>query len=231
MALKRKASFTTITSPRPHSSSIYLNRDQTSPTPMPFLGTATITVDEPPRHLHSRTRKRFRNDRPDEQTIYDKTLQWLFSAQRQPQSTAEPTLGTSTAEALKQQQQQQPPPLDPNQHTLQRFFQPVRTSRNDTQSNIHSHGFKNGMSPATSHMPNNRVPIPSHAPAEGSGGNMSMDMDMDMGMGMDTDLGACAGVRGFVPVHVSMDGEPGQVHVQRQQHEQERRWVGGIGWM
>ncbi|EER40071.1 conserved hypothetical protein [Histoplasma capsulatum H143] len=70
MALKRKASFTTITSPRPHSSSIYLNRDQTSPTPMPFLGTATITVDEPPRHLHSRTRKRFRNDRPDEQTIY-----------------------------------------------------------------------------------------------------------------------------------------------------------------
>lgn len=83
-------------------------------------------------------------------------------------------------------------------------------------------------------MPNNGVPIPSHTPAEGPGGNMSMDMDMDMDMGMDTDLGACAGVRGFVPVHMPTDREPGQVHVQQQQQqqrEQERRWVGGIGWM
>ncbi|OJD21204.1 hypothetical protein ACJ73_07458 [Blastomyces percursus] len=257
MGLKRKASFTTITSPRSHSSPTYHNHNhnhnQTSPIPMPFLGTATITVDEPPRHLHSRTRKRFRNDRPDDQSIYDKTLQWLFSAQQKPnisQNTPESRLGASTADDVPDEQQQSPPPLDPNQQTLQRFFQPLRGSRN-AQNQGCSHGFKAVVLPAatqTQHLSNNGVSI-SHPtqPAEGMGMNYTgMDVDMDM----DMDVG-CAGMEGFVPVHVSIALEQGQgqVHAhhyhhhhhhhhhhqqQQQQREQlpeDRRWVGGIGWM
>ncbi|KLJ12850.1 hypothetical protein EMPG_12150 [Blastomyces silverae] len=256
MGLKRKASFTTITSPRSHSSSTYHN--QTSPIPMPFLGTATITVDEPPRHLHSRTRKRFRNDRPDDQSIYDKTLQWLFSAQRKPnvpQNNLESTLVASMADDVLNEQQPSsspPPPLDPSQQTLQRFFQPVRGSRN-AQSHIHNqnhdynHGFKTAVQvPAatqTQHLSNDGVSMSNPTqPAEGMGmNNTGMDVDMDMDMD-----GGCAGMEGFVPVRVSMALEQGQgqgqgqVHAhhhhhhqqqQEQLHEQDRRWVGGIGWM
>lgn len=57
MSLKRKASFPSAVSmgmgtyPDPH---VYIN--------------------DVPRHLNSRTRKRFRDDRPDEQTIYGKQV-------------------------------------------------------------------------------------------------------------------------------------------------------------
>lgn len=51
MSLKRKASFPTIAAVTP------------------FCPEAVV-VDDTPRHLNSRTRKRFRNDRPDDQTVY-----------------------------------------------------------------------------------------------------------------------------------------------------------------
>lgn len=54
MSLKRKASLSAINSPA-------------SPTPLPGY---TFAMDDSPKHLHSRTRKRFRNDRPDEKVIY-----------------------------------------------------------------------------------------------------------------------------------------------------------------
>ncbi|EEQ92267.1 hypothetical protein RJZ56_005778 [Blastomyces dermatitidis] len=250
MGLKRKASFTSITSPRSHSSPTYHNHNhnnnQTSPIQMPFLGTATVTVDEPPRHLHSRTRKRFRNDRPDDQSIYDKTLQWLFSAQRKPnvsQNNLESTLAASTADDPPNEQQPSPPPLDPNQQTLQRFFQPVRSSRN-AQNQDYNHGFKAVVLPAatpTQHLANNGVSISNPTqPVEGMGmNNTGLDVNMDMDMD-----GGCGGMEGFVPVHVLMALEQGQgqvhahhrhhYHQQQQQqqlHEQDRRWVGGIGWM
>jgi hypothetical protein len=64
MSLKRKASFTTITSPCPNSSR------HSSVSQSQFLAGHLVTIEETPRHLHSRTRKRFRPDRRDEQTIY-----------------------------------------------------------------------------------------------------------------------------------------------------------------
>ncbi|KKZ61076.1 hypothetical protein EMCG_04320 [[Emmonsia] crescens] len=246
MALKRKASFTTITSPGSYSS--YHN--QTSPIPIPFLGTTKITVDEPPRHLHSRTRKRFRNDRPDEQSIYDKTLQWLFSAQRKPQSQSQNNLamfcsestpvasaeGEENAAAAAAEQ----PSLDPNQQTLQRFFQPVRASRNHTQSHhMHNPGFKKAMMhPAAQPLLNNGISISHSVSAEGTGVNMGMgmgmgmDIDIDIDIDIDMDVGVgCAGMAGFVPVHMSMALSQGQGQGQGQEYEQDKRWVGGIGWM
>lgn len=53
MGVKRKASFTTIASPG-----------------TPCCSETIVTIDETPKHLHSRTRKRFRDDRPDDETVY-----------------------------------------------------------------------------------------------------------------------------------------------------------------
>ncbi|PGH28321.1 hypothetical protein GX50_03648 [[Emmonsia] crescens] len=245
MALKRKASFTTITSPGSYST--YHNHNQTSPIPIPFLGTTTITVDEPPRHLHSRTRKRFRNDRPDEQSIYDKTLQWLFSAQRKPQSQSQSQsqnnlamfCSESTPVASAEGEENaaaavEQPSLDSNQQTLQRFFQPVRASRNHTQSHhMHNPGFKKAMMhPAAQPLLNNGISISHSVSAEGTGVNMGMGMDMGMDIDIDIDMDVgvgCAGIAGFVPVHMSMALSQGQK--QGQEYEQDKRWVGGIGWM
>lgn len=56
MALKRKASFSAIASP---------NALVTAPGEL-------MMIDETPKHLNSRTRKRFRNDRPDDEVVYGK---------------------------------------------------------------------------------------------------------------------------------------------------------------
>ncbi|KAJ5294386.1 hypothetical protein N7508_009207 [Penicillium antarcticum] len=99
-------------------------------------------------HLHSRTRKRFRDDRPSDQVIYrtcfflapishetpldrivlqrclqttENTLRWIFSAQKQqvPASTVE--MDTMESEAALEA----PVEVDPRQQTLHRFFQPT----------------------------------------------------------------------------------------------------------
>ncbi|PGH11846.1 hypothetical protein AJ79_04643 [Helicocarpus griseus UAMH5409] len=210
MSLKRKASFTTITSP-----SNYLTYHHPT-SPIPFMGTASITVDEPPRHLHSRTRKRFRNDRPDDQTIYDKTLQWLFSAQKKPQQSHNHMApAEEDADVL-----EEPSPFasssaspDPNQQTLQKFFQPMRTFPNQQAGNT------------STQLPSNDVPVTQAqwTPAARlnstqaqlhsvSSSTASEGMDVDMEMHMDVD---CAVVESDMSL----------------EQVQEKRWVGGIGWM
>ncbi|OJD16984.1 hypothetical protein AJ78_02873 [Emergomyces pasteurianus Ep9510] len=237
MALKRKASFTTITSPSSHNYYNLSSSPCASPIPISFLGTATITVDEPPRHLHSRTRKRFRNDRPDEQSIYDKTLQWLFSAQRK-QSSAQPENGNNKNNKNNNNSLEiispsapaeipQQPSIDPNQQTLQRFFQPVRASHTSSHVQSQSHTqcqeVKKAMHPATQPLASNGISIHHSTSASADGTGMDMGMDIDMDVDMDVD---CAGIEGFVPVAVSM-GPP----MQGRAYEQGKRWVGGIGWM
>ena len=54
MSLKRKASF--------------------PPNVAPVIAGPSVSMDDAPQHLHCRTRKRFRNDRPDDDTIYGKSL-------------------------------------------------------------------------------------------------------------------------------------------------------------
>src|SRR5437763_359828 len=106
MRLKRKASFSL--SPSSSASTSSPRRDQSSPfQPLklpdnhPFPGTngwpltepcppsATAFPDGLPSYFNSRTRKRFRDGRPDEETIHQNTLSRLFSAQRERQNILE----------------------------------------------------------------------------------------------------------------------------------------------
>jgi hypothetical protein len=103
MGLKRKASFSL--SPSSSASAISPSRDQSSPfQPLklqdnhPYSLTngwsfaeacsssATTFSDGVPSYFNSRTRKRFRDSRPDEETIHQNTLSKLFAAQRQHQN-------------------------------------------------------------------------------------------------------------------------------------------------
>jgi hypothetical protein len=106
MGLKRKASFSL--SPSSSTSAISPSRDQPSPfQPLrppdnhpysvmngwsyaePFSSPAATLSDGAPSYFNSRTRKRFRDSRPDEGTIHQNTLSKLFSAQRQHHNTLE----------------------------------------------------------------------------------------------------------------------------------------------
>ncbi|KAK2742514.1 hypothetical protein FQN55_007800 [Onygenales sp. PD_40] len=197
MSLKRKASFSTITSPNSYST--YNN-----PTaPIPFLAGATITIDEPPRHLHSRTRKRFRNDRPDDQTIFNKTLHWLFSAQKKHQHNTLPTSPDDSAASEEPSPFQSSTP-DPNQQTLRKFFQPVQPSPKQQFANQSTTQLASNMSIAQpqSGWAGSNAHSQSGSSSLVSGG-MDVDMDMDMG---------CAGDSSMQVMY-------------------EKRWVGGIGWI
>ncbi|KAJ5992321.1 hypothetical protein N7451_008045 [Penicillium sp. IBT 35674x] len=103
MSLKRKASFSAAPS-----------------SPFAPMSCEVDMVDSS-KHLHSRTRKRFRDGRPDDEVVYAKTLRWIFSAQKQ--STAAP-MDTSEETVEEDHSSQSSETVDPRQHTLLRFFQP-----------------------------------------------------------------------------------------------------------
>ncbi|KAL2857114.1 hypothetical protein BJY01DRAFT_158551 [Aspergillus pseudoustus] len=106
MSLKRKASFPTIGSPQPSQT-----------------GMDQRFMDDSPKHLHCRTRKRVRNDRPDEQTVYENTLRWLYTAQRRMQQTPVPS-----ADHDENMEPEAPTTVDSRQQSLLRFFRPVQPS-------------------------------------------------------------------------------------------------------
>ncbi|MCJ1365023.1 hypothetical protein MMC16_004142 [Acarospora aff. strigata] len=103
MALKRKRSTATI-SPLSSSISASASERESSQSPTPLTraigfsssGENDINIAEnaipqqidhwadiTPRHLHSRTRKRFRDSRPEESVLYKNTFEKLFAAQQQ----------------------------------------------------------------------------------------------------------------------------------------------------
>lgn len=106
MGHKRKASLSL--SPSSSTSAISPSRNQSSPfQPLklpdnhpysvtngwsytePWSLPATTLSEAGPSYLNSRTRKRFRDGRPDEEIIHQNTLSKLFSAQRQHQNASE----------------------------------------------------------------------------------------------------------------------------------------------
>ncbi|PLN75792.1 hypothetical protein BDW42DRAFT_180141 [Aspergillus taichungensis] len=107
MSLKRKASFSTPTSPSTPS----------------VIGGRSMMLDDSPQHLNSRTRKRFRDDRPEDKIVYENTLRWLFTAQQRP----EPSPAAETEE-MDIESLPAPETVDPRQQTLLKFFQPAKTS-------------------------------------------------------------------------------------------------------
>ncbi|KAL2803152.1 hypothetical protein BJX63DRAFT_81218 [Aspergillus granulosus] len=103
MSLKRKASFPTIASTQ--------------------TGIERQLMDDSPKHLHCRTRKRVRNDRPDEQTVYENTLRLLYTAQQRVQQ-----MPTPSADQDENMEPEPPTAVDSRQQTLFRFFRPVQPS-------------------------------------------------------------------------------------------------------
>ncbi|KAI9810042.1 MAG: hypothetical protein M1827_006740 [Pycnora praestabilis] len=129
MAHKRKRSSSlSFASPQSNSSNASTSAidercSSSSPTPLPqpfFTQAADAflnkTWDDRSRHLSSRTRKRFRDNRPSEEIVYENTLQKLFFARpsaspipshpHSPQSLAAPSLS------------QKPPPPQSSLHAF-----------------------------------------------------------------------------------------------------------------
>ncbi|CAG8003507.1 unnamed protein product [Penicillium nalgiovense] len=177
MSLKRKASFTAL---------------PTSPS-VPAPSEWGMMIDGST-HLHSRTRKRFRDDRPSDQVIYQNTLRWIFSAQKQHESTQATDMDTMDSEPTLET----PEAIDPRQQTLHRFFQQkppqsssFRPSRqalapraNETalvQEDVLRLQAFNQMSSGDSSSESNSP----ESNQMGAGVDMDMDMDMDSGSGSD----------------------------------------------
>ncbi|KAJ5234857.1 uncharacterized protein N7469_004025 [Penicillium citrinum] len=101
MSLKRKASFSAMPS-------------------SPFApASSDWDMTDSSKHLHSRTRKRFRDGRPNDEAVYAKTLRWIFSAQKQqneaPIDSCDEDMDSEPTSAET---------VDPRQQSLLRFFQP-----------------------------------------------------------------------------------------------------------
>ncbi|EGD98673.1 hypothetical protein TESG_06153 [Trichophyton tonsurans CBS 112818] len=197
--MKRKASLSTILSPR-SSTSFY---DRTvSPIPC-SIGDAMV-IDDTPQHLHSRTRKRFRNDRPDEQAVYDNTLRWLFSAQRQAENHGlypEPiTSIDDSLEGLEEDPSFQEdstttslPKPDPLQKTLHHFFRPAsapaRVSLAEANGNNATPNNSTDTNPslsASTHVMSSQVPSSSST----SVGDASLSLSTTSGAGPGNGTGA-----------------------------------------
>ncbi|KAK1145328.1 hypothetical protein N8T08_004203 [Aspergillus melleus] len=188
MSLKRKASFPTIASPMAESFTL-----------------EHLSMDASPKHLSSRTRKRFRNDRPEEKVVYENTLRWLFTAQQQQGPTASPEadenmdLVTLPSSEI----------VDPRQQTLHKFFQPSQMSSIQLRAN-HLHRRPHANSPSNDILPQRpdfdmvstvtSISRDTSSPSS-HGASTGMDMDMDMDPGHD---------------------DPGQ---------DIRKWMSGHGWM
>ncbi|KAM5442875.1 hypothetical protein MferCBS31731_002261 [Microsporum ferrugineum] len=194
--MKRKASFSTILSPR-SSTSFY---DRTV-SPIPCSLSDAMAIDETPQHLHSRTRKRFKNDRPDEQAVYDNTLRWLFSAQKQAENNDFYTETTTPSgdgldnveedTSLEDDTMTALPKPDPSQRTLHHFFRPASAPARVSSSGSDTTRLNTDTNSSLS-MPANMVSqTPSFAstwsgnaslspnPGPGTGTGESEDVDMD----------------------------------------------------
>ncbi|KAH6900497.1 hypothetical protein B0T10DRAFT_555034 [Thelonectria olida] len=112
MVLKRKRSVTEMSSASssPSSGSSFNSPHSVSGIINPFA-----TIDLSPIHIHSRTLKRFRNSRPSEQEVHQRTLNMLYSAQHQQH------MEVMTAPE-QHQPAQQPIRPDTNQQSLHRFW-------------------------------------------------------------------------------------------------------------
>lgn len=139
--LKRKASFSAMAPP--------------NMTPVVADPSVAMDVDDTP-HLNSRTRKRFRDDRPDEKTVYgelrdlqcignqwqiltreENTLRLLYTAQQRQASTPSMEINddnsnneneNENSDSAEQESRPSPETIDPRQQTLLKFFKPTKSS-------------------------------------------------------------------------------------------------------
>ncbi|KAL4936415.1 hypothetical protein BDV06DRAFT_205107 [Aspergillus oleicola] len=184
MSLKRKASFPSIASPQ---------------SPQSAIDRSLQFMDDCPRHLHSRTRKRVRNDRPDDQAVYDKTLRWLFTAQQRVQQIPTPPAEPESDRDENEDMNPEPTPVvDHRQQSLLQFFHPAATqpSRQTCSStpmsqfeNIqggndssHGHGHSVGIVPPATPSNGMTMAVAITPAPELADRDMDGDEDMDMGL-------------------------------------------------
>ncbi|EEA22868.1 hypothetical protein TMatcc_001724 [Talaromyces marneffei ATCC 18224] len=152
-------------------------------------------------HLNSRTRKRFRDNRPDQQTVYANTLRLLYQAQKEPISAAPSDEHSPSVELPSEREA-----LDPRQQTLLEFFRPTPASSSLTKvgtlyNNNESKVSKLDAEPVQS----NPIEFEYDQSCSVSGSSTPYSTGMDVDMNMDVDPNT-----NYTP---------------------EKRWTGGISWM
>ncbi|EED15188.1 conserved hypothetical protein [Talaromyces stipitatus ATCC 10500] len=145
----------------------------------------SFTTDVP-HHLNSRTRKRVRDNRPDQQTVYANTLRILYQAQK------EPTLSYPSDEpSPSSQPPSEPEALDPRQQTLLKFFRPAPAPSSSMQADT-GHQINNSKASKVDSRPVHSVPRNvdydltswnSGSSTPSSTRNMDMDMDSESSSG------------------------------------------------
>ncbi|OAX79872.1 hypothetical protein ACJ72_05804 [Emergomyces africanus] len=227
MALKRKASFTTITSP---------SATATTTTPLPPALPQFQCLSWAQRQSPSTNPPGTSTAVPGNASAMTGLMSKAFTRKQSSAAQSGHTNNLDNIISPPAAEIPQQSSIDPNQQTLQRFFQPVRAS---SHCPIQSHcSSKKVMHPPTQPLAGNGVSI-SHSSSGGSGSSTSASaegtgvhttgtryIDMDIDMDVDMDVGCYAGIEGFVPVAVSMASTQGQW-----EYEEGKRWVGGIGWM
>ncbi|KAE8351616.1 hypothetical protein BDV28DRAFT_136716 [Aspergillus coremiiformis] len=188
MSLKRKASFSGII----------------SPIVAPVFTGRSLMVDDSPKHLNSRTRKRYRNDRPDDRIVYENTLRLLFTAQQQqgPIPPAKEDVGEDMeSDSLPSEI------VDPRQQTLHKFFEPSRLP--SFQSGPNDMKQQSDSFPQSNHNFSKRhaldtisnVPLIGNGPASPSSQETATNMEVQMVSGSDKSV------------------------------QTSERWNGGLGWL
>ncbi|KAI0178936.1 hypothetical protein GGR52DRAFT_534166 [Hypoxylon sp. FL1284] len=221
MVLKRKrseselsfsSSSTFCSPPRPDQFAVMMDMDGTSVSPLRLY-----SRNATPAHLPSRTMKRFRDSRPSDEEVHQRTLNMLYSAQKQQQHHSH-HLG-----------------LGLDQHQSQPLG--AQSQSQASQASLHSFWKIPAKSAAALATTAVSVPVPSPldhpancedcglALSEGRGGDDdSMDVD---GFGADAETG-CTTCGKHVCSHCSIThlGEQRQCLI----CAGKKVWVGGLGW-
>ncbi|KAM3515410.1 hypothetical protein MY11210_000972 [Beauveria gryllotalpidicola] len=122
MTLKRKRSSSELASSPLSFTSTFSSPPSNGPSMIDFTPRMGLIN---PFHLHSRTLKRFRDNRPSQEEIHQHTLELLYTAQQQQQHQDPPSPcpdAEAPPELLEQPHQRQ----DHNQQSLHRFWN-IRT--------------------------------------------------------------------------------------------------------
>jgi len=167
--------------------------------------------DMTPTHLSSRTRKRYRDNRPSEATIHQHTLSILFSAQSNPQASPTPSQAPAIVSSH----------VSTRQSSLHSFWTlPARSSSCESASASGASSPTMNIYQATNCEDCNTSFVP-------IGGNeMDVDMDNTYGSGSDHACSACS-KQVCDQCSVSNLGSQRQCLI----CAGKRRWVGGLGWV
>jgi hypothetical protein len=184
-----------------------------------------LVLDAPA--LHSRTLKRYRDNRPSDEEVHRKFYEWRAHHHLSPNSClpAEHTLDLLYSAQQRQQGQLQDPVAQPEPEAQQ---QPAANPNSDGQQSLHR--FWDIGSEPSSGTSSPGIANPSAPPTNCDDCGAALagnddDMDVDSGAAQDTACGACG-------KHVCFSCSVSNLGEQKRclQCAGRRVWIGGIGW-